>query len=195
MHVEILKRAGVRTKSIQSVRRLKRLLGNNLVTEMLSYAEKSHMLFFSTKKNCRNKKKWVKFSRGLHSLGPEISGDLSISRFLKKSLATPTVGAESRTNFRGRRVLGHLLSSHMWMTHAWSSSGMTRSQGGLQVPLVGGRRWPQENRPRQCHKRGRRGPQPTPITWFPPTELNGLENAWGKAETWQPYSLSKYKQS
>ncbi len=74
-----------------------------------------------------------KFSRGLHSLGPEISGELS--RFLKKSLAAPTVGAESRPNFRGRRVLGHLLPSRICMT--WSSSDMTRSQGGIQVPLVG----------------------------------------------------------
>ena len=72
-------------------------------------------------------------SRGLHSLGTEISGDLT--RFLKKSLATPTVGAESRPNFRGRRVLGHLLPSRICMTR--SSSDMTRSLGEIQVPLVG----------------------------------------------------------
>ena len=73
------------------------------------------------------------FPRGLHSLRQEISGDLS--RFLKKSLTTPTVGAESRPNFRGRRVLGHLLPSRICMTR--SSSDMTRSQGGLQVPFAG----------------------------------------------------------
>ncbi len=54
---------------------------------------------------------------------------------MKKSLATPTVGAESRTNFRRRRMLGHHLPSCMCVTGY--SNDRTRWQGGLQVSLLG----------------------------------------------------------